>query len=219
MEKKPIATINYYFLLPFVLWMVVGGFMLLTQTRKDLFMMVNQHYAQGWDDVVLMATKMGQSEVVIPGLLLMALLPTLRSGWYFALAAIANLTPFFTQQILKRIFEAPRPLAYYQHATWIHHLPQWPELLRDSFPSGHSQGAFSFFCFISMVVPRRYQWVGVLCFLLGLWVCYSRLYLAAHFFADTYVGSAIGVIETTYITLSLQQKYPEKFILKSVHSS
>jgi membrane-associated phospholipid phosphatase len=81
----------------------------------------------------------------------------------------------------------------------MHYRPEWPVLLERSFPSGHSEGAFSFLCFLSLLLPYRYNKLGILFFLLALTVCYSRIYLAAHFFEDVYAGSIIGTVATTLI--------------------
>jgi undecaprenyl-diphosphatase len=49
------------------------------------------------------------------------------------------------------------------------------------------------------MLPARYRPLGLLFFMLALLVCYSRIYLAAHFFGDTYAGSLIGGFLTLLI--------------------
>ena len=81
----------------------------------------------------------------------------------------------------------------------MHYLASWPSLVNNSFPSGHSEGAFSFFCLASLLLPEKYSRFGFLFFMLALGVGYSRIYLTAHFFEDVYAGSIIGGIVTTII--------------------
>ena len=156
---------------------------------------------------------MGQAEVVIPVLLLLMLIPRFRNWWYFATAALCNLIPFFIQQALKTIFDRPRPRLLYYDRTWMHYLPEWPVYLSRSFPSGHSAGAFSLFCFLSLLLPQRHRVFGLLFFMLALLVCYSRIYLAAHFFADVYAGSIVGAVFTTFV-FAIMNKYKGVFYKK-----
>ena len=180
--------------------------MLLDFTKQQLFSSVNSHYSAIGDIIIYYITWMGQPEVIIPGLVLLMFIPVFRNRQYFFLALICNIIPFVTQQLLKRVWHDPRPLKYFDHALWIHYLPAWgPELLRDSFPSGHSQGAFSFFSFLSLLLPSKYRWLGIVFFIMALSVCYSRLYLAAHFFEDVYTGSLIGGCTTMLLFSILNQ--------------
>lgn len=144
-------------------------------------------------------TWIGQGSVIIPVLALIMLIPAFRNLWYFFTALLCNIIPFFLEQLLKSLFHHPRPHLLYYDRPWIHSLPHWPYLLDRSFPSGHSEGAFSFLCFLSLLLPPRYNKMGFVFFVLALAVCYSRIYLAAHFFEDVYAGSIIGAVTTTLI--------------------
>ncbi len=206
MLKKFKLAYNPYFHIPFLLWVVVGGILAYSFNKKELFAAVNTHYTPIADFLMYHITYMGQPEVIIPTLIALMFIPVFRTKWYFTAAVLGNITPLVMQQWLKRLFHSPRPLLYFNGDPWIHYLHQWPELTRNSFPSGHSQGAFSFFCFLTLLLPARYSKVGLLFFTLALMVCYSRLYLAAHFFEDVYTGSIIGATTTTLI-FSLVSSY------------
>ncbi|NDC42228.1 MAG: phosphatase PAP2 family protein [Chitinophagia bacterium] len=182
--------------------------MLLVFGKNELFMAVNTHYHPITDILMANLTRMGQPEVIITTLVGLFAFPALRNYRYFVAATACNVLPLVLQQSLKHLFHMPRPLAYYHDAAWIHHLPDWPRLLRDSFPSGHSQGAFSFFCFLSLLLPARYQRWAIAFFVLAMLVGYSRLYLAAHFFEDVYAGSIIGTVTTTLLFVILQRTIP-----------
>jgi len=190
---------NPYFLLPFAIWVIVGGLLLRSYDKRALFEYVNSHHTPAADTLMYYITMMGQAEVIVPVLLLLILVPALRNVWYVATALTSNIIPLVLQQGVKSYYDLPRPLNYFNNAAWIHINPEWPVLMARSFPSGHSEGAFSFFCFLAMILTPKYRAWGALFFVLALSVCYSRLYLAAHFFADVYVGSIIGVVITMFV--------------------
>lgn len=168
-----------------------------TYSKEFLFRCINCHYYPIWDTVVYYTTMMGEAYVIIPALLLLMLIPRFRRWEYFVVAAVANTGPMLVSQAMKSYFDHPRPLNLYSTAPWLHHLPNWPELYARSFPSGHSEGAFAFFCFLTMLLLPKYRGLGVVFFILALGVCYSRVYLAAHFFEDVYAGSIVGVAVST----------------------
>ena len=180
--------------------MIVGGVLLIIFSRRDLFYAINTNYSDTANEIMYYMTFLGQGEVIVPVLLFLFIFPKFRNWQYFFTALCCNLVPFLIQQGLKTLFDHPRPRRlYYYELERMHYLPQWPELLERSFPSGHSQGAFSFFCFLSLLLPSRYNKLGLLFFIMALTVCYSRIYLTAHFFEDVYVGSILGAGLTTII--------------------
>ena len=185
--------------------------MLMAFSRRDIFYVVNTGYDDALDNIMYYSTWMGEGSVIVAVLALLMLVPRFRNAWYFILAVCCNIIPFFIQQILKSAFNAPRPHLRYYDRLWMHSLPDWPVLLERSFPSGHSAGAASFFCFLSLLLPPRYNKLGFVFFALALLVCYSRLYLAAHFFEDVYAGSIIGVVTTTFI-FTFMTRYKDRMI-------
>lgn len=199
MQNKFRIIYNPWFHALVLLWVIVGGTLLLTYSKQQLFVAVNGAYTPFLDKIMYPVTHLGQPEVIVPTLLLLIGVKKFRNWWYIITAISCNILPLLTQQIMKQIFYHPRPLKFYQHADWIHFIKSdWPELTgNNSFPSGHSQGAFSFFCFLTLLLPAKYRMAGVIFFLLALSVCYSRMYLAAHFFEDVYTGSIIGAVTTT----------------------
>ena len=107
--------------------------------------------------------------------------------------SLQHFTSIFTQ-VIKNPIAAPRPQAVYEGQDFLRLLSHWDVLRNDSFPSGHTTGAFSFMCILAFVLPVRYRFWGLLLFCLALMVGYARVYLAAHFFIDIYVGSIIGTV-------------------------
>ena len=214
MDKKQYISYNPYFIYPFLLWVVAGGLALMNFSKSTLFFAFNSHYSAITDVIMYYITWLGQAEVIIPALFLLMVIPRLRNWWYFAITICCNAIPFLIQHFIKTTLNYPRPLLLFKDMPNMHYLKDWPFLLHSSFPSGHSQGAFSFFCFLSLLLPAKYRVYGCIFFILALSVAYSRMYLAAHFFEDVYAGSILGTILTTlifsvmnyYRALSLKKK-------------
>lgn len=60
------------------------------------------------------------------------------------------------------------------------------------FLSSHAANAFALAVFIALVLPRRYRVAKWLLFAWALVVCYSRMYLAAHYPTDILAGALLG---------------------------
>ena len=213
MHRKWRFAYNAYFLVPFIAWVIGGGFTLIMFAKRDLFLSINGRSSSFGDVSLYYITMLGQAEIIIPTLFLLLIFPRFRNWWYITTALLCNLVPFFIQHFIKDWLNWPRPQLVFKNVAPIHFLPDWPVLLHSSFPSGHSQGAFSFFCFLSLVLSTRFRKAGILCFLLALSVGYSRIYLAAHFFEDVYVGSIIGTVGTTLV-FSVMIYYRDAFFPK-----
>ncbi len=198
-HNPPQVSYNRYFLIPFFIWAVIGAILLATYSQRELFEAVNVRHTETLDWVVRLFTNLGNGYSICAILLLGLAVPKFRNWWYLIATVMCNAVPAVFTQIIKAIFNSPRPFERYRDdASWIHFSPAWGErLYHHSFPSGHTAGAFSIFLFIAMLLPKRYQGWGILLFFIALGIGYSRLYLAAHFFLDVYVGSIIGVVFTT----------------------
>ncbi len=199
MRKKWSLTYNPWFFFPFLAWVVVGGALLLLFTKEQLFHAVNSHYSSATDVLLYYMTWLGEGWFIVVLLLVLLSVSRFRNLWFFITVTLCSVIPLAIQQGLKEYYKAPRPRAYFPDVTSMHFLPNWPSLVNNSFPSGHSEGAFSFFCLASLLIPEKYSKFGLLFFLLAIGVCYSRIYLTAHFFEDVYAGSIIGGITTTLV--------------------
>ncbi|WP_019949758.1 phosphatase PAP2 family protein [Hymenobacter aerophilus] len=60
------------------------------------------------------------------------------------------------------------------------------------FLSSHAANAFALTVFLALVLPPRYRVAKWLLFAWTLVVCYSRMYLAAHYFTDILAGALLG---------------------------
>lgn len=207
----PYTSFNKWFLIPFAIWVVLGGIAQLMYDRQVLFAIVNTNHTPLLDASMVWITQLGEGVFATLVLLLLMAKKPFRNWWYFSAAVLCNALPPLLVQVLKSSVSAPRPLNYFQDAAWIHTLPEWDRLMERSFPSGHTAAAFCLFTFLSFIITPRYKWFGSVFLILALLVAYSRIYLAAHFFHDVYVGSLLGVFFTT-ITLKIMRSYPQYFL-------
>jgi membrane-associated phospholipid phosphatase len=213
LRKKFRISLNLYFIIPVLLWVIAGGFTCYTCDKRMLFFAINTRYSDIGDVLMYYITMMGQAEVIIPVLLALMIVPKFRNWWYFITAILCNALPAAVHNYIKGYLNHPRPRQVFRGDTAMHYLTNWPELLHAGFPSGHSQGAFSFFCFLSLLLTAKDRKLGLLFFFLAILVGYSRIYLTAHFFEDVYAGSIFGVVTTTLI-FSVMSYYKDKFFKK-----
>ncbi|MBS1614755.1 MAG: phosphatase PAP2 family protein [Bacteroidetes bacterium] len=196
--RQPRSSLNPWFVFPFLVWVLIGGILLLVFNKSQLFLSINRHHNEFLDVLMRGLTFMGDGAgIVVVLLLLMWLFPACRNRWYVLAAVSCTVFPTLLIQLIKSLAQAPRPLEFFklellQNPSWLHIRPEWPHLYQRSFPSGHSGGVFSLCCFLSMMLPFRRRWFGLLLLLFACAVAYSRLYLAAHFYLDIFVGSLIG---------------------------
>lgn len=180
--------------MPFLLWCILGGLLLCYFDSTTLFVFINTHHSIWVDSIMETMSLLGEGlYIALIGLCFLYFKP-FRNIYFFIGAILCTLLPSLLTQLLKYQFIAPRPMSVYAGASWVHHLEHWALLHNNSFPSGHTTGAFSFMCFLACMLPSPYRIWGLLFFLLALSTAYSRVYLAAHFFVDVYVGSIIGVV-------------------------
>lgn len=213
--QKPQTSYNPFFLVPFVIWVITGGVLQLIYTQEELFRVMNGSHSGLLDITMSYTTYLGEGAVITVVLLvLLFMVPMFRNWWYFTAALASNILPSIVVQTIKRSLNAPRPLNVFNEASWIHILPDWPRHMSNSFPSGHTCGAFTFFTFLAVLLMPKHKYWGLLLFILGVLVAYSRVYLAVHFFKDVYAGSIIGVVATLAI-VAIMNRYKSLFFKKA----
>jgi len=88
--KPPYSSLNRWYLIPFLLWVIFGGIAQLLFDRQQLFAIVNTHHTTFLDAAMVWITRMGEG--VFGGIILVLLLrmKSFRNWWYFAAAFICN---------------------------------------------------------------------------------------------------------------------------------
>jgi undecaprenyl-diphosphatase len=99
---------------------------------------------------------------------------------------------------LKYCFKTSRPLTVLGNEN-VNVL--FEMLRKNSFPSGHTQAAFSICTFMFIMIRKYWYWYTVLAF----GVAFERIYAGSHFPIDVLVGAAIGIFSTCAIVTSLEK--------------
>jgi membrane-associated phospholipid phosphatase len=139
------------------------------------------------DTLMTIVTDLGSEEAYIALVVLVYLGIDARAGQRLGVLLLLS---FFVNQYAKAWFDTPRPFELD------------PEVLRTEralvtaqgpgFPSGHAQGAATFWGYAAVLVGRAWFWPVAL--LLIALVATSRLYLGVHVPADVVGGLAIGAL-------------------------
>ncbi|AFM40786.1 membrane-associated phospholipid phosphatase [Desulfosporosinus acidiphilus SJ4] len=144
------------------------------------------------DDFFIMLSFLGSEPTYI--LLISVIYWNIDKRFGFRLATLF-LTSMALNGFLKDIINAPRPIGqpgirslYLSSATG------------SSFPSGHSQGAATFYPYVGKHWRSHKVWLGISAFM-TLGIGFSRLYLGVHWPQDVLGGYLIGII----IVLGFQQ--------------
>lgn len=195
MPSRIYPSYNPWFLVPFIIWVVVGGGMLLAFDQETLSYAVNKRNTPFLDVWIYRVTALGEGYTIPPVLIgLWLLVPGLRNRWFITTAIVCCGLSAVLVHLIKHLLHHARPLKVLTDTNLLHFDDNWHKLYDYSFPSGHSAGAFSMFCLISFLLPQRFRPWGLLLFLLAAAVGYSRIYLLAHWFVDVYAGSILGVV-------------------------
>jgi membrane-associated phospholipid phosphatase len=105
---------------------------------------------------------------------------------YAVLAILAYAYSSIIVQILKRIFDSPRPSKFFQGLNPIRTIEGYPLYEFHNFPSGHSTNAFTLAVVLAFILPnRKLHWVIIPVAIL---TAFSRVYLSQHFFQDVSSG-------------------------------
>lgn len=121
---------------------------------------------------------------IILALILLCFKKTRKTG--ICLAVVLIIGEIFGNQILKRLFERPRPYTVNPDANVI-----VDKLSSFSFPSGHSRCSVE--CAV-VIFANNKKW-GIAAIVLAVFTCISRMYLYMHFPTDVLAGAVLGVID------------------------
>lgn len=163
-------------------------------TREEIYFAVNSHNNAFGDAIAPYLTDLGNGWTTV---VLAAVLLLFNYGKSFLMAVTYAVTSVLAQ-IIKHIFDAPRPILYFKNQlAHIHFVKGVDMLSLHSFPSGHTVTAFSTAVLITYWCKNK-LW-GLPLLLLAIAIGYSRMYLSEHFFEDVTAGSVIGVITTVFL--------------------
>lgn len=185
--------------------------MLCLYPKAELHLMLNSCHTPLGDTFMRLYSQLAEWPLYV-----IAALPLVFKRWRLTVwYAASELTAATVVWVLKQLFHAPRPAAYFENipdavlpvveGVRLHH--------SNSFPSGHTATFFVFFTFCALLLAHYYTthesgrrfsatWRRLAMLLLLVMAAlggYSRIYLSQHFLSDVCVGSIIGVIVPTVI--------------------
>jgi membrane-associated phospholipid phosphatase len=171
-------------------------------SRNEIFFAINQLHNPIADWLMTLFSAFGRGDTIAITFVLLLIFPVFRTRQYLATTLLFGLLLPAVNHFSKDFFSKPRPLGeFYEHKV---HTVTWLEnLYFDSFPSGHTMGAFGFFLLLNYFIPKKNPYLSVLLFMLALSCGYSRIYLGQHFFADVLAGSITGVVVSLCIISSV----------------
>jgi membrane-associated phospholipid phosphatase len=160
-------------------------------TKEAIYFAVNNRNYSFGDEIAPYITDIGNGWTVV---ILSALLVLYNYRTAFLMITSYAITSLLAQ-VVKYIFDAPRPTLLYKDKISVIHLVKGVYMLQyHSFPSGHTVTAFSAAVVITYLTKNK-KW-SILLLAIAVAVGYSRMYLSEHFFEDVTVGSVIGVVIT-----------------------
>jgi undecaprenyl-diphosphatase len=95
-----------------------------------------------------------------------------------------------TSGVFKPYFARPRP-CHAPDLTALLHLPAGCGG-QFGFLSSHAANSVALAVFLTLVLPARQRWVKIAAFAWALLLCYSRIYLGAHYLSDVLGGGLVG---------------------------
>jgi len=152
--------------------------------NHELFLLINGFHSPLADHIIGVIAGLGDGLISVL-LIAMLMLFNLRLG-------LAGLLAFFLSglitQIIKRIFEMPRPPVHFDDVHLLGH-----SLTHNSFPSGHATTCGMMALLVLYVWKGDKHQLAWFVFTLFVLAAYSRVYGGVHFPLDVVVGFAIGV--------------------------
>lgn len=202
---KAIFKSNLSFLLPYLFFLVVGGFLLLFNSKADLHLTFNEFHYPVFDVAFSYITYLGDGIIV----LLSAIILLVVSYRYAIIVTLSNFIASAITQVLKHLVFADvvRPKKFFEGVHDLYFVPGIDNHLYNSFPSGHTTCAFSLYLSFALIVKKPA--LKALFFTVALLVGYSRIYLSQHFLSDVYAGSVIGVFVTLIVYYLIQKNNSE----------
>ena len=189
------------FLIPYLLILCICLVLKLIYTKAEIYFAVNSFNSPLADFLAPFATDLGNGWMAVA----IAAVLTLFSYRKALIVASAYAVTSIIAQILKYIFDAPRPKLYFkEELNKIHFVKAVDILSLHSFPSGHTVSAFTLA--VIFTYWSRNKALGPVFLLIAVMVGYSRMYLSEHFFEDVSAGSVIGVVITVIWLYLLDNK-------------
>ncbi len=200
---------NRFFLIPYLIFLIIGGIFLLNYSKTDIHLFVNQYHDFFSDAFFKYATYISEGAVV--GVIIIALaFYKIRNGLLLLSSYLfsALMAQFFKRMIFN---ESPRPRAFFEGIADLRFVEGVTVHSSYSFPSGHATAAFALF--FSLAILAKKNGFKLIYFFAAILVAWSRVHISQHFLEDIYFGSILGIICTIIAFLFFNRKFPEGLLI------
>ena len=178
------------FIIPFLVLIIICFVIQLANSKTELFLRTNIYHNEFFDQFFKLSTMIGDgltTVLVVIGMLFI-------KYRYSVLTLLAYAYTSVIVQVLKRIFNSPRPSKFFEGLDPIRTIEGYPLYEWNSFPSGHSTSAFTLAVVLTYLLPyKNRHWIIIP---IAVITAFSRVYLAQHFFLDVVAGAILGVVLT-----------------------
>lgn len=192
-----VLTKYRYFILPFIIWLIIGALVLIKINKGDLVLFFSNNRTTLGSAFFLATNKLAEWQFLV---FIAAVLAYKKFGNTFIFLLACGIAGVVAQS-LKRVFDMPRPRLFFADVD-LHYLSS-TMLTQHSFPSGHTTAAFTIFFMLVLMTDKKY--LHFIYFLLALSVAFARVYLLQHFFMDIYFGSILGVAISYLVFVSINK--------------
>lgn len=177
--------------LPGLSILIFAGILLLIFYGKSAcFISLNSYHAYYLDVFFINYTFFGDGIFSI--CLMAAFLFFYKNKRQFLALLVSFLFAGLGTQIIKNLFNAPRPKIFFEAGQYLHFIDGVSLANNCSFPSGHTATAFAIAAVLMYFIKNKNQ--QKLLLLAAALVGYSRIYLAQHFLLDVLAGAVLGTI-------------------------
>ncbi len=187
------------FYIPFILFVLVGGFHLIYNYTDGLWVL---WFCENFDEtryqIFSWFTLLGEPQVLLPIALVLFMFNYGRGLFVAAAWLIASIITI----ALKQLIANHRP-AYFFEDVFIACAGEIQLWFNLSTPSGHTTAAFAFFA--SLAITARHKSLQFLFFAIALLAGLSRMVLFMHYFYDVYWGAIIGSVSAIIIWFILHR--------------
>jgi membrane-associated phospholipid phosphatase len=193
-----------YFFLVFVPVWIAGLVMILTYSKRQLFLGMNSVHSSFFDQFFKWETWLGNGIIFI---IVVAILFIKNKGWGILGLIVFTIGAVLPQFFKKWIFSnSIRPVKYFENIQQLHLVEGVKQHLNFSFPSGHSTSIVALGLLLCFVVKNK-NW-GYLIAVTALVTMYSRVYLAQHFLIDVLAGAILGMV-AAFAGIAIYKKWIE----------
>lgn len=198
LSNNPVVSLlikKKYFFIPYCLFFIFCTILLIILKKGEDVIAVNSIHNGVLDYSAEYLTYLGDGIAVMIFALLFFIFSKVKYSFYIVQSFLLS---GLISQIIKHIYDIPRPKAFFAHSNiLLHYVNGVSVYSHHSFPSGHTATIFSFMLLLSFITNNKYM--SGIYFISALIIAMTRIYLAQHFLLDVYVASFIGIISTVSV--------------------